>query len=150
MDLLEPGSGSKVHDFTGGIAPSGLVWTVQIPDESIVVSQGGKRLDVDVQNASLVDFEAPAKVSFHMTWQGHGRAERRGRGTAVGPTDPAAFLGRFFRARATGTFSGAAGGFTFESRAKPRSIYAELGTEQSGALLTGALRCVACASGGAW
>ena len=150
MDLFEPGSGSKVHDFTGGIAPSGLVWTVPIPDEAIVVSQGGKRLDVNVQNAVVVDFQAPATVSFQMTWRGHGRAQARGRGTAVAPTDPAAFLGRFFRTRATGTFSGMAGGFTFESRSKPRSIYAELGTEQTGALLAGAVRCVACASGGGW
>ena len=149
MDLYEPGSGSRAHDFTGGIQPSGLVWTVPIPDDAIVVSQGGKRLDVDVHDVAVVDAaptEVPATVSFRVTWQGRGTAQPRGRGTAVPPMDAAAFVGRFFRTRARGTFSGASGAFTFQSSARrpARSVFAQLGTEQTGGLLAGAARCVAC------
>lgn len=151
MDLFEPGSGSRVHDFTGGIAPSGLVWTVPIPDEAVVASADGKQLTVDVHDVAVIDAtpagQVPATVSFQITWRGRGRARDRGRGAAESPTDPAAFLGRIFRARAHGTFSGTAGGFSFQSITKrgARSLFAELGTEQTGALLPGAIRCAACA-----
>ena len=150
MDLFEPGSGSRIHDFTGGIQPSGLVWTVPIADDAVVVSRGGRQLDVDVRDVTVTDAtpaEIPATVSFQMTWRARGAARRLGRGNAVPTTDAAAFLGRFFRARAKGVFSGAAGSFTFQSNPKrrARSIFAELGTEQTGALLADAARCAACA-----
>ena len=150
MDLFEPGSGSRVHDYTGGIQPSGLVWTVPIADDAIVVSPDGRRLDVDVRDVAVVDAtpaELPATVSFQMTWRGRGRARQLGRGAAVDPTAASAFLGRFLRARAKGTFSGATGTFTFASNPKRRahSVFAELGTEQTGALLPSAVACGACA-----
>ncbi len=151
MDLYEPGSSSRIHDFTGGILPSGLVWTVPLPDESVVVSPDGKRLDVDIRDLAVIDTtstqgDVPAVVSFQITWKARGKARQLGRGTAVPPTDAAAFLGRFFRARARGTFSGTAGSFTFHSslERKARSLFAELGTQQNGALLAGAVRCDAC------
>jgi hypothetical protein len=127
------------------------VWTVPIPDGAVVASPDGKQLTVDVHDVAVIDAtsagEVPATGSFQITWRGRGRARDRGRGTAVSATDPAAFLGRFFRARARGTFSGTAGGFSFQSSAKRRagSLFAELGTEQTGALLPGAIRCAACA-----
>jgi len=139
-----------VHDFTGGVLPSGLVWTVPIADESIIISHGGRRLDVDVHDVQVFDAaptEVPATVSFQMTWRGKGRARQLGRGTAVAPTDPAAFLGRFFRARVRGTFSGVSGAFTFQSKRRLQNLFAEVGTEQTGALLAGAVRCDACGSG---
>jgi len=140
-----------VHDFTGGIAASGLVWTVPIPDGAVVASPDGKQLTVDVHDVAVIDAtpagEVPATVSFQITWRGRGRARDRGRGTAVSPTDPAAFVGRFFRARARGTFSATAGGFSFQSSSKrgATSLFAEVGTMQTGALLPGAIPCVACA-----
>ena len=150
MDLFEPGSDSRIHDFTGGILPSGLFWTVPLPDESVIVSPDGKRLDVDVRDVAVIDTtrqgDIPAVVSFQITWKGRGKARTLGRGTAVEPTHAAAFLGQFFRARARGTFSGAAGDFTFQSSLKrrARSVWAELGVQQNGALLAGATRCDSC------
>jgi len=128
------------------------VWTVPIPDESIVISHGGRRLDVAVQDVAVIDAtvidaaptDVPATVSFQMTWRGRGRAQQLGRGTMVAPTDAAAFLGRFFRARVKGTFSGVSGAFTFRSKRRLQKLFAEVGTEQSGAFLTGAVRCDAC------
>jgi hypothetical protein len=126
---------------------------VPIPDESIVLSRGGKQLDVDVRDVAVIDSTpmapagVPATVSFQMTWRGRGGARRRGRGLAVGAGDPGAFLGRLFAAKVQGTFSGTSGAFTFTSDPKPRArtIFAELGTEQTGALLPGSVRCDACA-----
>jgi hypothetical protein len=126
---------------------------VPIPDESIVPSRGGRQLDVDVRDVAVIDStgtpatDVPATVSFQMTWRGMGGARRRGRGVAVGSGDPRAFLGRFFPARTRGTFSGTSGAFTFSSDPKPRArtIFAVLGSEQTGALLPGSVSCDACA-----
>jgi hypothetical protein len=118
-----------------------------------VVSGGGKRLDVDVRDVAVIDStgvpatDVPATVSFQMTWRGRVGARRRGRGLAVGPGDPKAFVGRLFSAKAQGTFSGVSGAFTFTSNPNPRvrTIFAVLGTEQTGALIPGAVSCDACA-----
>ena len=123
------------------------MWTVPIPDEAVVVSHDGRRMDVDVHDVAVIDAqpaEVRAIVSFQMTWRGNGRPRRRGRGTAVAPTDPAAFLGRVGRARVRGTFSGVVGGFTFQSDRRLETLFAEVGSEQTGALMTGAVRCDAC------
>ena len=115
------------------------------------MSDDGKRLDVDVRDVAVIDSvgNVPTTVSFQMSWHGTGRARRRGRGLAVGPGDPEAFLGRLFTAKAQGTFSGVSGAFTFTSNPKPRArtIFAVLGTEQTGALLPGFTSCDACTHG---
>ena len=118
-----------------------------IPDESIAMSDNGRRLDVDVREVAVIDAtpaEIPATVSFQMTWRGTGQARQLGRGSAVPPTDAAAFLGRLSRARIRGAFSGGAAGFTFQSKRRLRTIFAEVGMEQTGAFLAGAVRCNAC------
>ena len=130
------------------------MWTVPIPDDAVVVSRGGKRLDVSVQDLPVIDatgpptsLELPATVSFQITWRATSARQRAGRGSAVAATDPKAFLGRLSHARTRGTFSGAAGGFTFQSDqgAPARTVFAVMGTEQSGALLPGIARCDLCA-----
>lgn len=128
-----------------------------VPVDAIVVSRNGRRMDVDAHDVPVLDAqpaEVPATVSFQMTFRGKGRARHLGQGTAVAPTDPAAFLGRFFRARVRGTFSGVVGGFTFRSKRRLQTLFAEVGTEQSGAFLARAVRCDACGrplpGAGAW
>jgi len=123
------------------------VWTVPIPDASIVKSDDGRRLDVDVRDVAVIDAtpaEIPATVSFQMTWGGVGRTRQLGSGSAVPPTDGAAFLGRLSRARFRGAFSGGTAGFTFQSKRRLRTIFAEVGTEETGALLSVAVRCKPC------
>jgi hypothetical protein len=150
VDLYELGSSSRIHDFTGGILPSGLVWTVPLPDEAVVVSPNGRRLDVDIHDLTVIDTTSggnvPAIISFQITWKARGKLLSLGRGNAVSPTDPASFLGRFRRAQARGTFSGTAGGFTFQSgpKRKSRTLFAELGTQQNGAMIATAVRCDRC------
>jgi hypothetical protein len=124
------------------VAPSGLFWTVPLPEDAVAVSANGRRLTVAVRDLPLVDDvlrpvpdTVPATASFRIDWRGKGRLRRRGRGLAVPATDPGAFLGVFFRrATARGTFSGAIDGFAFASDAtRPaRSRWALLGTERNG------------------
>jgi hypothetical protein len=144
-----------VHDFTGGIAQSGLVWTVPLPDDAVTITRRGRRLDVAVNDLPVIDstgsppVDVPATVSFAMTWRATGALQRAGKGGAVAPTDPLAYLGRLARASARGTFSGASGSFTFRSSAKPqKTIFGVLGTEQAGALLPGVASCGRCAAVG--
>jgi hypothetical protein len=79
-----------------------------------------------------------AKVSFKVGWEATGPAVRRGRGTEVPPTDPAAFLGRIAPARSTGRFSGSGVGFSFRSNPGVSTDrgYALMGRERNGAFLT--------------
>jgi hypothetical protein len=143
----------RVHDFTGGVALSGLVWTVPLPDEAVTITRRGRRLDVAVNDLRVIDStgsplaDVPATVSFAMTWRATGGMERAGKGGTVAPTDPLAYLGRLARASARGTFSGTSGTFTFRSSAKPqKTIFGVLGTEQAGALLPGVASCGTCAA----
>ena len=149
----------QVHDFNGGIRPSGLFWTVQLPDDAVVVSADGRQLTVTVQDLALVDdvlrpvpVTFPATVSFQMEWRGKKAQKRRGRGLKVDATDPAAFLGRFRKAKATGTFSGATEGFTFASVDTPAvtSRFATLGTERNGVFLADGRRCAPCTRRRRW
>jgi hypothetical protein len=141
-----------LHDFNGGVAPSGLFWTVRLDDGAVVPSRNGRRLEIDARDVAVLD-DTPtgrmsAVVSFEMRWKAAGGRRRLGRPRTALPPDPAAFSGRLFvGAHARGVFSGASGGFTFQSDpARPaRSTFAELGNERNGLFLPAASRCRTCA-----
>jgi hypothetical protein len=131
-----------VHDFNPGILPSGLFWVVQLPRDAFTISHDGRRATLEAKDVCVLDsfqFLGPnsvaASVSFTVRWQATGPRERRGSGTAVPPTDPAAFLGRFAPARATGSFSGSEVGFSFTGRGDTDDAFAELGPERNGVFL---------------
>jgi hypothetical protein len=146
VDLFEPGSGARRHDFTGGITRAGLVWTVRLPDAAVSLTPGGDVLTVDARDVAVVDErdtsvgEVPALVTLQITWTGRGRVrDLHG--------DLPTFSGRFFRrARARGVFVASAADFAFATNPeKPvRSIFAELGTEQNGLFLAAATECPRC------
>jgi hypothetical protein len=78
----------------------------------------------------------PATVSFTVRWTATGAPQRRGRGTTVPATDPAAFLGSFATARSTGSFSGSELGFSFRSTSATTDRgYAQFGRERNGSFL---------------
>jgi hypothetical protein len=79
----------------------------------------------------------PATVSFSVRWVARAPRRRLGRGSSVARTDPAAFLGRFSDASASGRFAGSELGFGFRSRraADSRRGFAELGSERNGSFL---------------
>lgn len=145
MDLFESGPGSpQIHDIQGGIPPNGLFWTVPLPKGAFDVSRRGKRARLHVKEICVIDTfvfagatSTPADLDLSVEWEAIGPAEERGSGGGVPPTDPAAFLGTFRTARATGTFAGVELGYGFRSRGDATSDlgFAELGFERNGAFL---------------
>jgi hypothetical protein len=142
VDLFEPGTGSQVHDFNGGILASGLFWTVPLDDDSLRVSHDGRRAVLDAEDVQVIDSvgpnSTPAMMSMHMEWRATGPFVDRGKGTTVPPTDAAAFLARFAVARSTAHFEASEFGFSFSSDPGVSSDrgYAQIGRERNGVFLT--------------
>jgi hypothetical protein len=145
VDLFESGPGSpQIHDFQGGIPPNGLFWTVPIPPGEFNFSRRGRRARLHLRDVPVIDTfifaganSTPATVDISVQWEATGPAVERGSGDGVPPDDPAAFLGTFRQARATGAFSGIELGFAFRTRMEANSDvgFAELGFERNGVFL---------------
>jgi hypothetical protein len=143
-----PGTGTpatQVHDNNGGIPPSGLFWTVQLPDDAFDVSEDGSHAQLNAKHVPLIDqfvFEGPtaipSTVSLNVRWEATGPRMPQGKGRGVPPTDPKAFLGEFALARSTASFSGTELGFQFKSDPNASSDpngFAQLGRERNGGFL---------------
>lgn len=133
-----------MHDFNGGILPSGLFWTVNARN-AIDFKIDDERAILHVRNLPVIDTfqffgasDTPAVVDFRVEWKATGRALPRGLGATVPATDPRAFLGEIAPAVSTGSFSGEEFGFEFESNrgasTSPRG-YAQIGRERNGVFL---------------
>lgn len=148
MDLFEPGSGftNQIHDYNGGIAPSGLFWTLRIPDNAL--SHRGNAVRLRIRNQRVVDSfqifgpnEVPARVSYDITFTPEGPT-RHLRPTSTDPLDPQNFAAVFRFATATGSFSGSSitepGGqpFSFSGQASSAGVFAEMGFERNGFFLS--------------
>ena len=143
--MYEPGSGLQVHDFNGGVQPSGLFWVVELAEDEVQVSSDGRRASMHAEDVPVIDsFQfgganmVPAKVTFSVEWQAKGPAKMLGKGKGVPPTDPAAFTGEFAPAVARGSYSGRELAFSFKAdpgaSSEPRG-YAEMGHERNGVFL---------------
>jgi hypothetical protein len=144
VDLFEPGSGSQVHDFNGGVLQSGLFWTLRLDNDALSLSRNGRRAVLDAKDVSVIDsfqfggpVATPATVSLHIEWSATAAAMGRGKGTGVPATDPGAFLGGIAPARSTMSFSGRELGLTFHSDpgVSTQRTYAQMGHERNGAFL---------------
>jgi hypothetical protein len=140
-----------VHDFTGGIAPNGLLWIVQVPDDAVTKNPEDGTLTISLKNVAVVDQIAqpgsffigstgfPATVSLNMTFQKHGRP-RIIRPTSASPISPHSWAGEMSDATYSGTFSVAYtdGKFSahgdFGSMASDQ-IFAEMGRERNGSFV---------------
>lgn len=145
MDLFESGPGStQIHDFNGGIPPNGLFWTVALPHEAFSMSHGGRHAHLHVPRIATIDSfvfaganSTPAELDISVRWEATGPLQERGSGASVPDTDPAAFLGMFRTAKATGRFAGVELGYGFKTEGKATSDlgFAELGFERNGSFL---------------
>jgi hypothetical protein len=81
--------------------------------------------------------DTPAVLDMAIEWEALEDPIALGSGATVPPTDPAAFLGSFARARSTAYFAGHQLGFSFKSDPGVSSDdgYAEIGTERNGVFL---------------
>ena len=141
--MYDPSSGSQVHDQTPGILPNGLFWTAQIPSRAFHVSHDGHLARLTLHAQPLVDtfqfggaLAIAAQVNLDVRWQATGEPIKRGKGAAVEPTSPAAFIGHFAEASCTGTISGFETSFSFKTgELTSADFFAELGTERNGVFL---------------
>ena len=62
MDLFEPGLGSQVHDYNGGIPPSGLFWTVQLRDDAFRMSEDGRQAFLHVRDLPVLGSDATGSL----------------------------------------------------------------------------------------
>jgi hypothetical protein len=145
VDLFEPGSGSQVHDFNGGILASGLFWILPVDRRALRVSRDGRHAVLRVRDVPVIDSfqffgpsQTPASVSFRVEWDATGPFVQRGSGATVAPTDPAAFSGKLADATSTGAFAGSEFGFSFRSKRGVSTArgFAELGRERNGVFLS--------------
>jgi hypothetical protein len=132
-----------VHDFEPGIAPSGLFWTIPIPESAI--TRHGQSITYSLTNAPTPDFfvflgghSVPGTVSFSVTWTAASGVRHLTPGSSD-PTDPTNFAAEFRDALPTATFSGSnADGFSFSGSAGPEgNLFSEFGHEQNGVFLHG-------------
>lgn len=132
-----------MHDFEPGIAPSGLFWTIPIPESAI--SRHGQSITYKLTNAPTPDFfvflgdhSVPGTVSFSVTWTATSGVRHLTPGSSD-PTDPTNFEAEFRDAVPTATFSGSnADGFSFTGSAGPEgNLFSEFGHEQNGIFLNG-------------
>jgi hypothetical protein len=115
-----------------------------LDDDEFRVSEDRRHAVLRVDDLPVIDTfvflgpnDAAASMSFKVEWDASGPRTEVGAGDDVPPTDPAAFRGRFRRARAEARFSGSEIGFSFRTRGKATSErgFAQLGEERNGVFL---------------
>jgi hypothetical protein len=133
-----PGPGNQVHDFNGGIQPSGLFWVVELPQGAFQVTRNGTAANLHASNVPVIDSfqfggttQVPAMVSYSMKWQASGPFRTQGDAT---------YSASFAPAKVEGSFSGRELGFSFSGSGivnpdVSNGGYALLGKERNGKLL---------------
>ena len=127
-----------------GILPNGLFWTMQIPRDSFVTSNGGQEARLVLRNLPLVEtfqvfgpLAIPAQVDMDVRWQVTGDAVELGEGSDADPTSPAAFNGSFAETDCTGWASAIETGFSFDTgKLTATDFFAEMGVQQNGVFLS--------------
>ena len=129
----------QLHDFNGGIQPSGLFWIVQAPDDNLKIE--GLTARLRAVNVPVIDdfqFFVPGGVaatgSYDITWTAAGAVQHY-RPLSSDPMDPSNFAAEFRSPVATISFTGTEPGFTVKGTASSEGIFAEMGTERNGSFL---------------
>jgi hypothetical protein len=120
-----------IHDFTPGVAPSGLFWTAAIPPDSADIDLGKVTASFRVTDFPLLDIistpSPPATVTFDMEWSG--------KTADVSVKDFVNdFAGEYSQCSATIEWSAKVGDFRFVSdpAGKSATRFAEVGRERNG------------------
>ena len=138
-----------MHDFNGGIRPSGLFWVVQVPDDAVKITED--TVTISLTNVAVVDQIAfpgniflgstgfPATLTLNMTFQKQGRP-RNVRPTSASPISPFSWAGEMSDATYSGTFSVAYNDGKFSATGDfgstaSEQIFAEMGTERNGSFV---------------
>lgn len=127
--------------MTPGIMPNGLFWTGQIPKVSFRYGSGWAHLKVkDYPMVESYVFGGPFTVhgtcDIDIRWRAKGPTVDRGKGNDVDSADPAAFLGQFREAKATGQVTGSRPGLDFTAKnLSSIDYYGSIGPMKNGSYL---------------
>ena len=142
--MYESGSDSQIHDLNPStFPPTGLFWTIEIPDDGVQVHFGAGRASMEAADVPILDYvtipnalfgggpaPVPGTVSFKVLWNGVNERLK------IRNTDPVygGFAGAFIRNTAQMEWTATVGDFTFASAplAKSSSAFAEIGHERNG------------------
>jgi hypothetical protein len=144
VDVYEPGPGAQIHDLNPStFPPTGLFWTIGIPDDGIRVNLGKGRASMEADDVPILDYgnfnnalfgggpaPIPGSVSFRIKWSGENeRLHIRNEDPVYG-----GFAGEFIRNIAQMEWTATVGDFTFVSAplATSFSSFAEIGHERNG------------------
>lgn len=142
--MYEPGPGAQIHDLNpSAFPPTGLFWTIEIPDDGVRVNLGKGRASLEADDVPIFDYKdipnalfgggpppIPGSVSFLINWSGVNQRLN------IRNTDPVhgGFAGEFIRNIAQMEWTATVGNFTFASAplATSSSTFAEIGHERNG------------------
>ena len=102
MDLYDPGSGSRLHDFIGDFPGTPQFWTLRMPEEAVVVAQNGRRLTLEATDVPVLDYanamvpaRQPSVSDAISNWQEHvdGKTQYA---PPIPPLAPAKFTGGLY------------------------------------------------------
>ena len=139
----------QIHDYSPGITPNGLFWTIAVPPESVAIDLDNATASLRVADVSVIDAHdlanaltngkgltnppippiapVPATVSFAVQWSGVVSQAK--------VTNPAShFTGEFIETIATIKWSASQAGFDFvsEDPNPARNFYSVIGHERNG------------------
>ena len=143
MDVFDPGTGSQLHDLNpSDYHPTGLFWTLPIPEQNIEVQPGNGYASVVAKNLPIYDYGqipialfgggpcSPGVVSYRILWSG---VKQR---VNIRNTDPVygGFAGTFVRNSAQMEWMAETEDYTFVSAplSTSSSEFAQIGHERNG------------------
>jgi hypothetical protein len=143
VDIFDPGTGSQLHDLNpSDYHPTGLFWTIQIPQENVQVHPGNGYASVVAKNLPIYDYtqignalfggapRSPGVISYRVVWSG---VQQR---VNIRNTDPVygGFAGNFVRNTAQMEWTAVTDDYTFVSGplSTSSSEFAEVGEERNG------------------
>jgi hypothetical protein len=138
---VDPEFKNQIHDFDAGIQPSGLFWTVRIPDDAVHVDLATGTAEMHVRDLEVCDYynipnalkkgaSQPATISFDVYWE---------KPTAVDEIVNAdqGFAGTFLEVTSALVWSAKTANFAFVSdpASTSTSMFARIGYEANGRFL---------------
>ena len=139
----------QIHDYSPGLGPKGLFWTIAIPPDSVEIDFDNARASLQLRDVPVLDAHdlanaltgghglvsppippiapVPATVSFDIEW-------RDVISQAKVTNEAANFTGHFIETIATIRWSASQAGFSFLSEAPnpSRNVYSVIGHERNG------------------
>ncbi len=128
--------GQQIHDFSPGIAPDGMFWTIALDPDTVDLNPDDERAIFEVSDLPMPDYHTfvnavtngpsePGTVSFRAKWDKGGKQSHY-------RYAPNRWEGTFEQCTATCSWSGRTASATFRSDKNNPTIFAEVGYERSG------------------